>query len=347
MRSGLFAISIAAACGPTSQTPATFYSQRVDDRGIPILGHHSVSAPAMRAARDRLELLLHAAPRLRRNLEAGNYELHVLGLAQFPSDLPEYRSKRGTILASGETFDQHMIGGHISEGAGHFSSCAEATLVQVVGYRLFGDETCIHEIAHAIEWFALDGATRARIVDEFRESTRDDRWRGRYAATNPHEWFAEITKYYFRVDRPELAFYDPALAEGHDWFCHRDPRACEFAAALYSDRIDPGTPRTTHLQPGAGQLEAGLRSGEGRLPVRLVVHNASAQRLHLVWIDGEGKRDARVPFARQAAAAPGEDVAAFTWSTHAYVITDDAEAALCTVVAPDEEALVEVTGPCK
>jgi hypothetical protein len=350
---GLLGLSV---CAPRSQTtPAqsppiasgVFYSQRVNDRGIPILSHRIVSGQAMLAARDRLELLLHAAPRLRRNLEAGKYQLHIFALSQFPSDLPEYRSKRGTLLPNDQTFDQHMIGGHISESAGHFSSCAEATLVPVVGHRLYGDETCIHELAHSIEWFALDASARARVVVEFRESTQDGRWRGRYGATNAHEWFAEITKYYFRVDRPDLAFYDPGLAEGREWLCKYDRRACEFAAALYSDRIDPGTPTSAKAQLGSGQLEAGLRSAESRIPVRLIVHNSSQQRIHLVWIDNEGKRDMREPFARKSSASPGEEMASFSWATHAFVVTDDAETALCTIVVPEEEAVVDISGPCR
>src|SRR5580658_4872011 len=82
-----------AAPPVTSSAPPPFYSRRLDDGGIAIRAHASVSERALVEARARLELLLHGAPRLRRNLEARGYELHIIGLEQFASDLPEYASK--------------------------------------------------------------------------------------------------------------------------------------------------------------------------------------------------------------------------------------------------------------
>lgn len=337
----VFASACSGAAHPVS---SEFYSQRLDDDGIPILGHATVTPAGMREARARLDQVLHDAPRIRRNLVARGYQLHVAALAQFPSDLPEYRGKRGTILENGEQFDLHMIGGHLSEEAGHYSSCTEGTLLPVVGHRLFGTNVCVHELGHAIEWFAFDAAARARVFDEYRASMTANLWTGQYAATNAHEWFAEITRFYFTPDRPELAFYDPSLAHGHDWFCARDPRACAFARDVYADKLDPGTPQTIQLEPGPGTRE--LKSGDGHVPVRVIVRNATRERIHVVWIDFEGKRDTRAPFERQPIAAPGDAVAAFTWSTHAWLVTDDAQAPLCTIVAPEEEAVVEVTGRC-
>jgi hypothetical protein len=306
-----------------------------------------VSERALGAARDRVELLLAGAPRLRRNLEAGHFELHVIGLEQFPSDLPEFAGKRGSRLGGGELFDWHMIGGHLSEGEAHLASCSEGTLLPIVGFRLFGDETCIHELAHAIEWFALDASTRERIVTEYRASLDSERWKGMYAASNPHEWFAEVTKFYFRRDRDDLAFYDPQLARGHDWLCRYDERACRFVDDLYHDRLDPGVPKATVVAPAPGSSEGATRSGVGQVPVRVVVRNRGTARIHVIWIDFDGKRDPRLPFAEQHAAAPGEEVAEYTWATHVFVVTDDAERALCTFTAPDEDAVVDIAGECR
>jgi len=326
--------------------PTGFYSQRVDSGAIPILGSAKVSRRGLEAARDRLETILHDAPRLRRNLEARGYELHVLALEEFPSDLPEYASKRGVVEANGQLFDWHMIGGHISEDARHFSSCTEGTLLPIVGFRLYGDETCFHELGHVIDWFALDAALRARVVAEFKESTSTGHWAGQYAATNEHEWFAEITKYYFRADREDLAFYDKTLAHGHEWLCGYDARACRFAADVYGDRIDPGTPKTTTLAPSAGSLEPTTRSVEGRVPVRVIVRNETSSPLRAIWLDYAGKRDARQVVKDERPIAHGADKALFTWATHAYVITTETGDALCTIVAPEEEAVVEITGTC-
>ena len=331
----------------TSSAPSPFYTQRLDDGGIPIRAHASVSKRALLEARERLERLLHDAPRLRRNLEARGYELHIIGLEQFASDLPEYRSKRGTTLSNGQLFDWHMIGGHGSETAASYSSCSEGTLLPIVGFKLFGDDTCLHELGHVIDGVALAADVRARIVIEYYASMGAGDWKDTYAASNPSEWFAEVTKYYFRPDRPDLAFYDPNLAKGHYWFCGYDARACGFISDLYNDRIDPGIPKTVTVAPGPGQGDAeSLRSRESRVPTRVIVRNRSGQRIRVIWLDFHGQRDTRRPLAEMPSIEPGEESAQFTWATHAFVVIDDSEHALCTFTAPDDDAIVDIAGPC-
>jgi hypothetical protein len=239
-----------------------------------------------------------------------------------------------------------MIGGHISEDAAHFSSCSEGTLLPIVGHRLFADDTCFHELAHAIEWFAFDAAMRARILVEYKASIESGHWKGEYAATNEHEWFAEVTKLRFRPDRPELVTYEPtSLPHGHDWLCSYDERACKLVDDVFEDRIDPGKPKTIALAPAPGTLEHSIKSTEGRVPSRVVVRNHTSAHLHLVWIDYDG--NARKPFVEQPIVMPNAERALYTYATHAFVISDDAEHAMCTFIAPDEEAIVDVDGECR
>src|SRR5581483_8603658 len=204
------------------------------------------------------------------------------------SDLPEYRSLRGTKLHTGQLFDWHMIGGHISESSGFYSSCTEGTLLPIVGHRLYGDDTCFHELGHVIEWFALDAAGRARVVEQFNASK--DRWTGEYAATNAHEWFGEVTKYWFRKDRDDLGFYNEHAGQGRKWLCGHDPQGCRFAEEVYGGKLDPGSPRTIALAPGPASDEARLKSLESVAPVRVVVRNATKQRVQVTWLDFAGKR---------------------------------------------------------
>src|SRR5262245_37133355 len=81
-----------------------FYGKRILSGRIPILAHASVSDEAMQAAADRVEMLLAHAPGIRANLEAAHYELHISGLRQMTSELPEFHADRGTHLGSGELF---------------------------------------------------------------------------------------------------------------------------------------------------------------------------------------------------------------------------------------------------
>jgi hypothetical protein len=320
-----------------------FYAKRLREGGIPVLGHASVSDEGLRAARDRLRRMLANAPKLRANLEAARHELHVVGLRQFTSDLPEHRDWRGRRIDAGELFDWHMIGGHI---VGRFSSCTEATLLPIVGHRLFGDDTCMHELAHAVEALALGSALRDRIAEAYGRSIHGGRWKDRYASRNEHEWFAEITKHYFRRDGSALAFYDPYLARGREWLRGEDPEAFELVDALYAGRLDPGAPRGVRIPLGPAADEGRLKSHEARIRADLVILNRTAGTIRMVWLDYEGRRDPRRPFAEMPSAGPGGEIHQSSFASHPFVITDDAGRGLCTIVAGERDGMAEVTGEC-
>jgi hypothetical protein len=320
-----------------------FYGKRLLAGAIPILAHESVSDEALLVARARLDRLLARAPALRVNLEAAHHEIHVVGLRQFTSDLPEHRAGRGSRLDTGELFDWHMIGGHI---VGRLSSCTEGTLLPIVGHRLYGEDPCTHELAHAVERLALGPEARRRIVDGYRRAMQAGRWRGRYPSKNAHEWFAEATRLYFHDESKALSFYDPALAHGPTWLRAEDPDAFALVDALYTGGLPPGRPRTATPALTPGRDEARLRSRESRTPVALVVRNRSGSPVRLVWIDFEGHRDPRAPFAALPRIDAGGELEQSSWATHAFVVTDDAGRALCTFVLGEDDALVDIRGAC-
>jgi hypothetical protein len=321
-----------------------FYGKRLREGGIPILGHASVSDEGLLAARDCLHRILEHAPKIRRNLEARGHELHVIGLRQFTSDLPEHRDQRGKRIDTGQLFDWHMIGGHI---VGNLSSCAEATLLPIVGHRLFGDEPCLHELGHAVELLGLDNASRGRVNAAYRRSMESGHWKNKYAAKNEREWFAELTRYYFRPEGDTLAFYDPQASQGRAWLRGEDPEGFQLVDDLYAGRTDPGVPRTRALPLGPASAEAALRSRkESDMPSQLSVHNGTAGEIRLVWIDFEGRRDPRLPPERMPSAPPGGTITESSWAGHTFVVTDAAGRGLCTLSAADDDGTVDVIGPC-
>jgi hypothetical protein len=320
-----------------------FYSKELDDGAIRILAHASVSDEAMLVAQAKLERLLARAPRIRRNLEAAEHELHVIGLRQFASDLPEHRGQRGSTLDNGQIFDWHMIGGHI---VGRFSSCTEATLLDVVGHRLYGDDTCTHELAHAVELVAMDADARARVRAAYEASMSAGLWKGEYAAKNEHEWFAEITRMYFRDESMPPKFYDARPSKGRTWLCGYDAAACKLAEAVYSDAFDPGTRVIEKATLRPGRDESALKSGSSRASAQLWVENHGAEKIRVVWIDFAGKRDSRAPFEKMPAADPAGVITMSSFATHAFAITNDAGAALCTFVVGERDTRVDYRGSC-
>ena len=290
-----------------------------------------------------MRLVLDHAPEIRRNLEAHAFELHVVGLRQFTSDLPEHRDARGSRIETGELFDWHMIGGHL---AGNFLACTEATLLPIVGHRLFANEPCLHELGHAIDLLALGRPARERILAAYRRSIDSGHWKGQYAAKNEHEWFAELTRFYFRPDITRVAFYDGQHARGREWLRSEDAEGFDLVDDIYSGRLEVGPPPRL-LPLGAASAEQTLRSqGESNVPAEVFVHNGTTKTIHLVWLDFDGRRDARPEFARYGVALPGGATSVNTFAGHAFVVTDFAGRALCTFTATGEDARVDVRGPC-
>jgi hypothetical protein len=319
---------------------AGFYGKRVWYGHIPVLAHESVSDDALLEARDRLDRLLSRAPRLLDNLERERFELHVIGLHQFTSDLPEHRAGRGQTLRNGELFDWHMIGGHI---VGRYGSCAEATLLPVVGHRLFGDDACLHELGHAIHMLAVGREVRERILDRYEAALATGEWKDTYAATDEREFFAEATKVYFQKDAASPSFYRKLPAHDRAWLCSIDPGTCTFIRDLYSDASDPGSPRFQPLALRSALLEPSMASGHAMRHSHILVRNDTRETVHAVWIDFAGKRH---PLAEDFVAAPGSYIDLDTYVTHAWVLTNHSETTLCTFVAPDADAEGSLTGPC-
>jgi hypothetical protein len=84
--------------------------------------------------------------------------------------------------------------------------------------------------------------------------------------------------------------------------------------------------------------------------VTLLVQNDSDEEIHLMWIDTNGQRDPR-PDAlerwRKDGAAPGIFLTKATFARQAFVITDNEDQTLCTLLLGTEDAVVDVNGPCR
>jgi hypothetical protein len=102
------------------------------------------------------------------------------------------------------------------------------------------------------------------------------------------------------------------------------------------------------LRPGKD--EGALASAASQEPVTLLVRNYSDEEIHLMWIDSEGHRDPR-PDAMdrwlREEAAPGIVIEKATFAGQAFVITDEKGDALCTLVLGTDDAVADVTGPCR
>jgi len=236
-----------------------FFSKRLDFHGIPIKAHAVVADEALQAAYGRLSMLfsnlLVRQPMLPANLAGAGAELHIIGRNQVTTDLPEWRHDKGKPLAEykGLTRDQRTRG-----MGGLLTSCGEENLLRLPNDRYRGRDICLHEFAHSVRSFGMSREARARFNEQRERSLAKGLWKNSYAGSNPDEFFAELTMWYFGT-RGDLGMTGPKPADGPEGLKAYDPEAFALFDDFYGGRIDIGpVERRSWRRPREG---ASPRSG--------------------------------------------------------------------------------------
>jgi hypothetical protein len=260
-----------------------FYAKRLRYAGIDIKSHGSADDRALIAARDRLERMLRSNPSVRANLAAAGAELHIIGAEQVPSDLPENRHLKGRPYEGALTIDERTRG-----TGGVAASCGEENLLKFARDRYEGRDICVHEFAHTIYGIGIDEATRALFDARHAAAKAAGLWNGTYAGTNPGEFFAELSMWYFGTHGDPGAL--PRVEAGPAWLAAYDPESFALLDRFYRGLlpIDPEIwPRAVLFDV---RREAELRSAPTRTRARLLVRNRGNAELKLYWLDFEGAR---------------------------------------------------------
>ena len=210
-----------------------FFSKLLDYYGIPIKAHAVVSNEALYAAYVRLAMLLNNQPMVLSNLVAAGAELHIIGCDQVTTDLPEWRHDKGKPLEEyhGLTRDQRTRG-----MGGRLTSCGEENLLKLEKDRYHGRDICLHEFSHCVRNYGIPGELRARFDDQFHRSLDASLWRDSYAGSNPDEFFAELTMWYFGT-HGDLHMTGPKPENGPEGLKKYDPRAFALLDDFYSGRM--------------------------------------------------------------------------------------------------------------
>jgi len=213
-----------------------FFSKLIDFHGIAIKAHAVVTDEALYAAYGRLDVLLTnlmiRQPMLLSNLVDAGVELHIIGRDQVTTDLPEWRQDKGKPIPEykGLTRDQRTRG-----MGGRLTSCGEENLLKLRTDRYFGRDICVHEFAHSIRNYGMPAAVRDRFDAQFRSSLDKELWRDSYAGSNPDEFFAELTMWYFGT-HGDLHMSGPKPENGREGLKQYDPEAFELLDEFYSGR---------------------------------------------------------------------------------------------------------------
>jgi hypothetical protein len=295
-----------------SRPPARdFYDKFVDCGGLFIRSARVVEDRALELACGKVTKMLSHAPQAKANLLEWRAELHIIGRDQQPSDLPELHWARGKDWDR----NKHQDVDQRTRGVGGlYASCGEENLLGLPSDRYRGgSDICVHEFAHTVMEFGLDDAIRASIAEQHRRATSAGRWNGLYAATNPKEYWAELSMWYFGA-HGQRATTGPA--DGDAALATYDPDGHALLDSIYSGRLSPSAVKISPVRNVTGTGEVHSLAGGGG--ASLVLRNNSSRSFSLQWLDFKGQ-----PIA-YGTLEPMSDRVTKTYVRHAWELKDTA-----------------------
>lgn len=208
-----------------------FFAKRLDYHGILIKAHADVSDEALLEAEDRLEMMLAHLPEARDKLAKAGATLHIIGQEQVTSDLPEHRHLKGKPFAGKQTVDERTRG-----LGGLLTSCGEENLLRLKKDRYRGRDICVHEFAHNLFQHGVDKSVRQQFKRQRERSLVNGLWVKSYAGSNDHEFFAELSMWYFGT-HGDLGMEGPKPANGRDGLKAYDPEAFALFDRFYRGQL--------------------------------------------------------------------------------------------------------------
>ena len=211
-----------------------FFTKVISLNGIPIKASSVVVDEALYAAYDRISMETAHLPMVVANLAAAGAELHIIGRDQVTTDLPEWRQDKHVPLDEyfGLTRDQRTRG-----MGGLITSCGEENLLNLPNDRYRGRDICLHEFAHDIEDEGIQPSVRAMFDKQYEISKSKGLWVNSYAGSNPEEFFAELTMWYFGT-HGDLGMTGPKPENGPEGLKKYDPAAYKLFDDFYGGRIE-------------------------------------------------------------------------------------------------------------
>jgi len=145
--------------------------------------------------------------------------------------LPEHRHLKGKPFDGKLTVDQRT-----RRLGGLFASCGEENLLKLSGDRYAGRDICVHEFSHNIRNHGIPREVRARFDEQYKRSLEKGLWQKSYAGSNPDEFFAELTMWYFGT-HGDLHMSGPKPENGREGLKKYDPEAFALLDEFYSGRM--------------------------------------------------------------------------------------------------------------
>jgi len=198
-----------------------FYKKYVSAKGFPVVSSEKVRDHALLEAVYLIDHMLEGREDIRKAMIRNKVRFVVMAYSELTTDVPEHSD-----LEPNRFWDRRARG----LGATRVRpavSCGEENLLRFPGDHYQRENILIHEFAHAMHEMGLnsiDVEFDRALERQFREAMKKGLWKGKYAATNRCEYWAEGVQSWFDTNRQndhdhnhvdtreELKEYDPGLA---------------------------------------------------------------------------------------------------------------------------------------
>jgi hypothetical protein len=199
----------------------TFYQKYISAHGLPVVSSAQVNDYALKETAYLADLMLAKRPDVRTAMIANGSRIIVMGYQEFTTDIPEYKDFKPK-----DYWDARARGLGGSE-TDPVCCCAEENMLAFKGDPYAAENIFIHEFAHNIHlrgMLKVDPTFDSRLKKTYEAAMTAGLWKGKYAATNHHEYFAEGVQSWFDNNRfndhdhnhvhlrSQLIEYDPGLA---------------------------------------------------------------------------------------------------------------------------------------
>jgi len=324
-------IPVFAGQSVVKTTDDSFYVKFLDADGIAIKAGEVVSDRAMCEAKARIDRMLKHIPAVRKNLAGIGAELHIIGKDQKTSDLPEYRYLKGKPFDGSLTIDERTRG-----LGGLFTSCGEENLLKIPNDRYFGRDILVHEFAHNLYNNGIPASVKKQFEARFSDATAGGLWVKSYAATNPNEFFAELSMWYFGT-HGDLGMTGQPPDNGAEGLRQYDKDSFRLFDDLYMGRVPNLDLARESLKPIPVAMESQTRSMSGTQSARVLLVNTTSHDLRKYWIDYGGKR---VDYGRLLKYSTDTFE---TYSTHAWLLTDESDRPVLLFTAVPGDCWIKIT----
>ncbi len=209
-----------------------FYTQRADAHGFPIVASAKVNPYALKEAAFLVDMMLAKRPDVRDAMIKSGARMCIMAHDEYTTSLPEFaRLAHEKVdefpgLPPADYWDARARGLGGSE-TDPLCSVAEENLLGFAGDPYEKECILIHEFAHNIHlrgMLNVDPTFDGRLKQAYEAAMKAGLWKGKYAAVNHHEYFAEGVQSWFDNNRfndhdhnhvhlrSQLIEYDPGLA---------------------------------------------------------------------------------------------------------------------------------------